>query len=307
MHELIPDALDGERLDRVVAMLADVSRSAAATAIADGQILVDGAVQTTRSTRVSSGQSITIADDLGAGDERISPDGTVDVHYLHVDDHVLVIDKAPGQVVHPGAGNSTGTIAQGVLARFPEVAEVGEAARPGVVHRLDKGTSGVFMMARSDRAYRSLTEQLRARTVDRRYRTIVWGHPDAANGVIDAPIGRAVRDPTRMTIRDDGRPARTRYSVEQTWDEPSVALVSCVLETGRTHQIRVHLAAIGHPVVGDHRYGGARAGIEFDRPALHAAELSFSHPVTGERLEFASPLPPDLAGLLDRLGDRESG
>ena len=305
MNELIPDALEGERIDRVVAMVADVSRSRAATLVADGQVLLDDRVVGSRSTRVSGGQTLSIRGGIDAEPTELAADPSVELTLLHVDDDVLVIDKAPGQVVHPGAGNTMGTIAQGVLARYPEVRSVGEPDRPGVVHRLDKGTSGVFMMARSERAHDSLSEQLHDRLVERRYLTVAWGAPEAKEGLIDAPIGRAVRDPTRMTVREDGKVARTNYRVLRTWRSPKAALISCVLDTGRTHQIRVHLDAIGHPVVGDTRYGGGRSGQDIDRPALHAAELGFEHPATGEWLRFESPLPADMAALIDSYGDPE--
>ncbi len=302
MNELIPDALDGERIDRVLAMVADVSRSRAAALVADGQVRLDDRVVGSRSNRVSAGQMLTIAGEIENTPDELVADPTVELRLLHEDDDVLVIDKAPGQVVHPGAGNTMGTIAQGVVARYPEVRTVGEPDRPGVVHRLDKGTSGVFMMARSDRAHASLTEQLHDRLVERRYLTVAWGQPAATEGLIEAPIGRAVRDPTRMTVREDGKSARTNYRVLRTWASPKAALISCVLDTGRTHQIRVHLDAIGHPVVGDTRYGGGRSSPDIDRPALHAAELGFEHPATGEWLSFESPLPADMAALIDGYG-----
>ena len=176
-----------------------------------------------------------------------------------------------------------------------------------MVHRLDKGTSGVFVMARSARAYDSLTDQLRARSVERRYLTLGWGQPQTDRGVIEAPLGRAVRDPTRIVVREDGKPARTNYEVLARWDEPNVALFSCALDTGRTHQIRVHLEAIHHPVVGDPRYGGGRDSLGLSRPALHASELGFSHPGTEETMHFQSPIPTDLRELLDRLGPPDVG
>lgn len=305
VDELIPDALDGERLDRVVALVADVSRSVAASAIAQGGVTLDGEA-TQRSTRVHAGQRVIIDDSIADPPPSPEPDASVSVTKLHVDDDVIVIDKAPGQVVHPGAGHTTGTIVQGLLADYPEIASIGEPPRPGVVHRLDKGTSGVFVVARSVRGFESLSRQLRDRTVHRRYLALVWGVPDAARGLIDAPIARAVRDPTRMTVRDDGKAARTSYEVEATWHSPDVSLVTCELETGRTHQIRVHMAAIGHPVVGDQKYGGDRVAVAAFRPALHAAELGFVHPA-GDLVEFRSPLPDDVRKIVAELGPPESG
>lgn len=307
MNELIPDALEGERIDRVVAMIADLSRSAAAQAIDDGLVTLDDEVVTSRSVRVRAEQSLFFPDDLGTAVETLPPDPDVAVRVLHVDDDVIVVDKLPGQVVHPGAGNTMGTIVQGLLARFPDIADVGDVMRPGIVHRLDKGTSGVFMVARTATAYDGLVSQLKARTVSRRYVALAWGNPEAREGIIDAPIGRGVRDATRMTVREDGKPARTTYRVLAMWSKPSVSLVSCVLDTGRTHQIRVHMEAIHHPVYGDTKYSGGRQGSTIDRPALHAAELGFTHPISGDDLLFASPLPSDIVGVIDDLGPPEWG
>jgi 23S rRNA pseudouridine1911/1915/1917 synthase len=190
----------------------------------------------------------------------------------------------------------------GLLARFPELAGVGEPERPGIVHRLDKGTSGLLVVARTPAAYESLVEQLSSRTVERRYLALVWGLPEPATGLVDAPIGRSRRDPTRMSVSATGREARTRYEVQQRFTEPvGSSLIECRLETGRTHQIRVHLAAIGHPVVGDPRYRGARASFPTPRMFLHAHALAFDHPGTHERVTFTAPLPADLQGVLDRL------
>jgi 23S rRNA pseudouridine1911/1915/1917 synthase len=174
--------------------------------------------------------------------------------------------------------------------------------RPGIVHRLDAGSSGLLVVARTEAAAANLGAQFAARTAGRRYDALVWGHPDAAHGVIDAPIGRDRGDPLRMAVVADGRPARTEYHVVARLLAPAaVARLSCRLETGRTHQIRVHLAAVGHPLVGDTTYGGRRPTLGLTRPFLHAAELSFDHPVTGDRLSFTSPLPTDLTALLAAL------
>ena len=223
---------------------------------------------------------------------------------VHEDDQLIIVDKPAGLVVHPGAGNEHGTLVNGLLARYPELRGVGEDHRPGIVHRLDVGTSGLLAVARTERAYRELVAALASRDVGRVYRTLVWGHPANPVGVVEAPIGRDHRDPTRMAVVVDGRPSRTRYRVLRQYSTPVAASsVECRLETGRTHQIRVHLAAIGHPVVGDATYGGVRPGISCPRPFLHAARLELDHPVTGESLEFESPLPADLAAVEALLGD----
>jgi 23S rRNA pseudouridine1911/1915/1917 synthase len=226
----------------------------------------------------------------------------VPVDVRHADDDVIVVVKPAGLVVHPGAGHAHGTLVQGLLARFPELAEVGDAARPGIVQRLDRDTSGLLVVARSSRAYEALVAQLGQRSVERRYLALVWGLPSAARGVIDAPIGRSPRRRTRMAVRDAGKEARTAYEVRDAYPDRGVALLECRLETGRTHQIRVHLAAIGHPVVGDAAYGGRRSSIAIERPFLHASALEFTHPGSNERMRFEDPLPPDLAAALESLG-----
>jgi 23S rRNA pseudouridine1911/1915/1917 synthase len=226
----------------------------------------------------------------------------VEVPVVHVDDDVIVVDKPADLVVHPGSGNLDQTMVNGLLARFPELATVGDPERPGIVHRLDRGTSGLLVVARTPEAYESLVDQLAERTVERRYRTLVWGHPASPRGVVDAPIGRSPKHPTKMAVTERGKPARTSYEVVRTFDRPvEVAELECRLETGRTHQIRVHLSAIGHSVVGDDRYRGVRESLSCPRPFLHAERLGFAHPVTGDRLTFESPLPADLQAVLDRL------
>ncbi len=303
VEELIPAALAGERLDRVVSLITGASRADAAALVASGGAQVDGAPAVSGKVRLAQGQRLVV--DLGhlPRTELPGPDASVEVHLVHVDDDVIVVDKQPGLVVHPGAGNPSGTLVNGLLARFPELAGVGQPDRPGIVHRLDVGTSGLLVVARSPVAYDVLVAALSARDVGRRYRTLVWGRPANPVGVIDAPIGRDHRDPMRMGVVVDGKAARTHYRVLRAYaDHVEVAELECRLETGRTHQIRVHLAAIGHPVVGDPVYGGARAGVETPRPVLHAEALSFDHPVTGEPLEFRSPLPDDLRLVIDGLG-----
>jgi 23S rRNA pseudouridine1911/1915/1917 synthase len=182
------------------------------------------------------------------------------------------------------------------------LADVGDPLRPGIVHRLDAGSSGLIVVARTGAAHQVLIDQFATHRAGRRYDAVVWGHPEARHGIVDAPIGRDPADPLRMAVVVDGKPARTEYQVLDRYVEPArLARLSCVLQTGRTHQIRVHLAAVGHPLVGDPTYGDRRATFGLGRPFLHAAELSFDHPATGERLTFTSPLPADLATFLDTL------
>lgn len=303
MKEVVPRALDGQRLDRVVALVTGRSRTEAAGLVDAGAVLVGGKPVTSRSHRVVEGDELEmdVPDLLPAA--TLDADATVPVPVVHEDEHLLVIDKPAGLVVHPGAGQPSSTLVHGLLARYPEVRDVGQPDRPGIVHRLDKGTSGLMLVARTADAYETLVAELAAHQVERQYRTLVWGTVASPTGMVDAPIGRSSRDRTRMAVTVTGKPARTRYEVVRTFQEPvEVTELRCRLETGRTHQIRVHLASIGHRVVGDGRYGGHRQSLPMARPFLHAERLAVDHPVTGEPLAFESPLPDDLATVLASLG-----
>jgi 23S rRNA pseudouridine1911/1915/1917 synthase len=298
----VPGALDGERLDRAVALLTGLPRARVAELVAAGGVRVGGAPVAARALRVAAGETVEVDIPEATAVEAPAPDPTVPFDVVHADADVLVVDKPAGVVVHPGAGNAGGTLINGLLARFPDVAGVGDPARPGIVHRLDRGTSGLLVVARTPPAHAALVAQLRARTVQRTYLALTWGHFDAPEGLIDAPVGRASADRTRMAVSAHGRQARTRYRVRHAYTDPvEAALVECRLETGRTHQIRVHLAAIGHPVAGDARYGGARPALALSRPFLHAHRLVFDHPANGTPVDYESPLPADLAAVLDGL------
>lgn len=301
MIEEIPAALDGERLDRVVAMITGVSRAEASALVAAGAVAVNGEAVTARTHRLAEGDEVDVAVPE-ARSTPVEPDERVEVTIVHADDDLVVVDKPAGLVVHPGAGTPDGTLVNGLLARYPEMASVGDPQRPGIVHRLDKGTTGLLVAARTERAYDALVAALARREVRRGYVALVWGGFDAPAGMVDAPIGRSPRSPTRMAVSARGKEARTRYEVRTSFHEPVVVtLLDCTLETGRTHQIRVHLSSIGHPVVGDDRYGGARQSLPVSRPLLHAAHLEIDHPVTGDHLVFDAPLPADFRAVLDRL------
>ncbi|MGH9093119.1 MAG: RluA family pseudouridine synthase, partial [Acidimicrobiales bacterium] len=257
-----------------------------------------------RSQPLRAGAALAV--EHGPADPGLVPDPEVAFEVVHEDDQLVVVDKPPGLVVHPGAGRAHGTLAAGLLARYPDLAalaEDGDPLRPGIVHRLDRGTSGLLVVARTPEARRSLVAQLAARTATRRYLGLVAGDVAGERGVVEAPVGRSTRTPTRMAVSARGREARTRYRVLRRYGEPLAStLLAVALDTGRTHQIRVHLAAIGHPVVGDERYGpGGRVGGPLLAPGrlfLHAAELSLDHPATGDRLTWRSALPPDLAAAV---------
>jgi 23S rRNA pseudouridine1911/1915/1917 synthase len=295
----VPAALAGERLDRGLALLTGWSRAEVARLIDEGAVLVGGR-PVAKSHRLEAGTVVELLSEPAPAQPPGPEPVPLDVRFA--DDDVIVVSKPPGLVVHPGAGHATGTLVNGLLEWFPDLAAVGDPARPGIVHRLDRDTSGLMVIARSQRAYDALVEALARHALERRYFALVWGHLDSPRGVIDAPIGRSPTRRTRMAVRDEGRAARTAFEVQREYDEPAATLLECRLETGRTHQIRVHLSAIDHPVVGDAAYRGDRPSLRPGRPFLHAHRLELDHPVTGERLTFDDPLPPDLADVLASLG-----
>jgi 23S rRNA pseudouridine1911/1915/1917 synthase len=219
---------------------------------------------------------------------------------IYEDEHLLTVNKPAGMVVHPSYGHQSGTLVNAVLAHCPQTVNVGGADRAGIVHRLDKDTSGLILIAKSDTVHRSLQRQFKHRQVTKTYLALVEGHPSPRQGLIDAPIGRDKRQRKRMAIVKSGREARTTYRTLQLFDEHS--LVELQPETGRTHQLRVHLAWLGCPVVGDPVYGYRRQRLLKQRHFLHAHKLALTHPVTGETLSLIAPLPDDLNNLLHRLG-----
>jgi 23S rRNA pseudouridine1911/1915/1917 synthase len=301
----VPPALAGERLDKIVAIMVGATRERVSAAIDDGHVTIDGVVVTKASKRVAEGVAIDCDVDFMVQAVQLVGDASVPFTVVYEDADVLVVDKPSDVVVHPGTGSHTKTLVQGLLHRYPELSElaVGDRElRPGIVHRIDKGTSGLLMVARTRFATDALIQQLSAHTVERRYLALAWGRFEARAGMIDAPIGRSNADPTKMTVSAAGRESITHYEIQETFEHPEpVTLVRCELETGRTHQIRVHLAAINHPVVGDPTYGGAKKSLPVGRPFLHAQTLGFEHPVTGEQMRFSSELPADLQAVLTGL------
>jgi 23S rRNA pseudouridine1911/1915/1917 synthase len=320
----ITAALDGLRVDRVVAMLTGLSRVQASELVAGSKVFVDGAPPGSRSQRLHLDEVLTIDWEPTTPFEREapSPEPSVPLEIAFADDDLVVIDKLAGLVVHPGPGNPTGTLINGLLARFPELAEgdLGGPVRPGIVHRLDKGTSGLMVVARSERAYQRLKAQIAARLVERHYTALVSGTVANDSAMIDAPVGRSASDRTRMAVSWRGKPAQTTYQVLARFPDPSpTTLLDARLQTGRTHQIRVHLAAVGHPVIGDPKYArstSTEAGRQarrtltklpsLRRQFLHAHLLAFDHPITAEHLEFRSPLPADLASVLAAVRSENS-
>jgi 23S rRNA pseudouridine1911/1915/1917 synthase len=311
IRTVVPANLGGQRVDRAVALLSGLSRSAVNGLIERGRVVVDGSPVAVRSRVLVPGQilEVKMAPSTDAGPRA---DPSVVFTVVHADPQLVVVDKPPGLVVHHGAGHFGGTLVDGLLARFPDLAERAAAgefdrARPGIVHRLDKGTSGLLVVARTPEAFRALGRQLRERTVRRVYRALVAGVLASDSGVVDAPVGRSTRRPTRMAVTAGGRPATTNYRVLARYRAPVEAtLIEATLGTGRTHQIRVHLAAIGHPVLGDDRYGGSLArpraitsALGPGRLFLHACHLGLDHPDGSGWRSWDSELPPDLSAVLD--------
>jgi len=291
----------GTRLDRwLAAAVPEQSRAKIQALIEAGHVRVDGA-GARAAQRLRGGERIAI-DIPPPAPETLEPEA-IALTIVHEDDALLVLDKPAGMVVHPGAGHARGTLAAAVLAHAPAVAGVGGPRRPGIVHRLDKDTSGLLVMAKSQPAYDALTAQLASRTMRRVYLSVVHGRLAGAEGVIDKPIGRDPHDRTRMAVRPEGRGRRavTRWRVLERFAQ--FTLVEARLETGRTHQIRVHLASLGHPVAGDTTYGGRRQTlpVALEGLALHAAALGFVHPVTQQRVEYFSPVPGRIERLLSHL------
>jgi 23S rRNA pseudouridine1911/1915/1917 synthase len=315
----------GERLDRFLARRlaepgaspgAGFSRSRLKQLIEEGRLSEGGATLSDPSRKVKAGQVFTL---VVPAPERARPEGqAIDLAVVYEDSDLIVVDKPAGMVVHPAPGNPEGTLVNALIGHCGDtLSGIGGERRPGIVHRLDKDTSGLIVAAKNDAAHQALAADFAARRIERRYLAVVWGTPLPREGEIEGAIGRHRTDRKRMAVVGrGGKPALTRYRVLEALG-PAASLIECRLATGRTHQIRVHLAASGHPLLGDPVYGretaerrarlsaaGREALAGFRRQALHAASLGFRHPRTGERLGFESPLPPDLARLINALKSR---
>jgi 23S rRNA pseudouridine1911/1915/1917 synthase len=297
--------LDGVRLDQAIARLFGLSRTTAAALVEAGDVVVDGAPRP-KSEKVTAGAWLEVT--LPPPPDDVAPAAPVPVDGLAVvysDDDFVVVDKPVGVAAHPSPGWTGPTVTGGLAAMGHRIATSGAAERQGVVHRLDVGTTGLMVVAKSERAYSVLKSAFRERTVDKRYHAVVQGHPDPLRGTVDAPIDRHPTQAHRWAVVSGGRPSVTHYDTIEAF--PAASLLDVVLETGRTHQIRVHFAALRHPCVGDLTYGAdptlaARLGLA--RQWLHARELGFHHPSTGEPVVFVSPYPKDLADALVTLRDQ---
>jgi 23S rRNA pseudouridine1911/1915/1917 synthase len=293
MKLVVPPEAAGERLDRFLATCEAVgSRASAERLLGDGAVLVDGTPRP-KSHRLVGGEEVEL-EPPPRRESSLLPEPVEGLRIAYGDEHLLVVDKPAGVVVHPSAGHAHGTLVHGLLEQAIEGGE--EPERPGIVHRLDRDTSGLLVVARSDEAHRRLQRLLRRRELVREYLALVHGRPGSRAGRIEAPIGRDQRDPTRQSL-DTATPREAVTSFELLELLPRHALLRVGLETGRTHQIRVHLAAIDLPVAGDPTYGVA-GDLGLDRQFLHAARLAFTHPITGEEVEIMSPLAPDLERAL---------
>lgn len=309
-HELRADAAaGGVRLDLwLVRCLPELSRARVQALVAEGHVLVDGA-PSRPSARLRAGQEVIVL--VPPPTTAVPGPEDIPLHVVHQDAHLLVVDKPAGLAVHPGAGRPSGTLVNALLRHVAFLSGIGGVLRPGIVHRLDRGTSGLLVVAKDDATHRALVRQFASRSVLKEYLALVHGVPSRRQGEIDRRIGRDPVQRKRMSVRAPrGREARTSWALVEAFD--GVSLLRVRIHTGRTHQIRVHLASVGHPVAGDAAYGGtrtpsarrgeARAALaSLARPALHAARLAFTHPATGEWVDFSSPLPPDIESVVDRL------
>jgi 23S rRNA pseudouridine1911/1915/1917 synthase len=313
----------GARLDAYLAgAVADLSRSRAKSLILEGHVSIGGATIVEPKRPVKSGEYLTVT--LPPAEPPIPEGENIPLVVVFEDDELIVIDKPAGLVVHPAAGNRTGTLVNALIAHCGKsLSGIGGVARPGIVHRLDKDTTGLLVVAKTDRAHRGLAAQFadhgRTGPLERGYRALVWGAPTVAEGTIDAALARSKTNREKMAVaKTGGREAVTHYRVEERYPKksgtPLAALLDCRLETGRTHQIRVHLAAIGHPLIGDRTYGAGfltkaatltepakSIAAALPRQALHAYLLAFEHPESGEAMRFESPLPADMAKLAGAL------
>lgn len=306
MTFLVGESEAGVRLDLALATLADLSRSQARRWIDEGRVRVNDRIPSP-SHRVVAGDLVE-AHPPELRESPLLPEATP-LSILYEDEDLVVVDKPAGLVVHPAPGHPTGTLVNALLHHCEDLAGVGGVLRPGIVHRLDRGTSGVLVVAKRDESHRALARQFHDHSVERVYCALVRGLPREESGRIDRPIGRHVSDRKRMSVVSRrGREACTVWRVATRYPASDRSWLEIRPETGRTHQIRVHLAASGLPIVGDPVYGrrGRADDSSLDRPALHAQVLGFDHPRDGRRLRFEAPLPPDLSELLERLARRES-
>ncbi len=302
---LVPDGLAGERVDTAIARMFGLSRTRAADLASDGRVELDGSV-VGKSDRVSPGAMLDVTIPAVADPLEVVPEVVEGIGIIHDDESIVVIDKPVGVAVHPSPGWSGPTVVGHLAAAGFRISTSGASERQGIVQRLDVGTSGVMVICKSERAYSVLKNAFRHRTVDKTYHALVQGHPDPLQGTVEASIGRHPKHDYKFAVMADGRHSVTHYETLEA--HRFASLLEVHLETGRTHQIRVHMAALKHPCVGDFHYGAdpvlaKRVGLE--RQWLHAVRLGFEHPATGEHVEYESPYPDDLAHALEIIRDAD--
>jgi 23S rRNA pseudouridine1911/1915/1917 synthase len=297
----VPEGLEGERLDAAVSRLLGFSRTKAAELVSSGDVLLDGAAAS-KSDRVAAGSWLEVRLPPPPGAVEVVAEPVPGMVVVHDDDDLVVVDKPIGVAAHPSPGWTGPTVVGGLAAAGFRVSTSGAAERQGVVHRLDVGTSGLMVVAKSERAYTVLKRAFKERTVEKTYHAMVQGHPDPLRGTVDAPIDRDPRHDYKWAVVAGGKPSVTHYDTLEA--HRAASLLEIALETGRTHQIRVHMAALRHPCVGDLTYGAdptLAARLRLGRQWLHAVRLAFDHPGSGDRVMFESSYPDDLAGALARL------
>ena len=300
MEFVISDTQQGRRLDVILAEKTKPleSRANIQRSIRAGLISIDGITTTRSSTKVISGQIIRIKLPKDYLAPAITP-SELSLNIVFEDDDIAIIDKPPGMVVHSGAGHLTDTMANAAVTRWPKISSVGDTDRPGIVHRLDRDTSGLLIIALNPTAYNNLTLMIKKHEIERIYTALVHGHPKSSTGTIDAPIGRDPHHRTRQAVNAGGRPALTHYEVIR--EIGQFSFIKVRLETGRMHQIRVHMTAIGHPIVGDQTYGKRQSIGNLSRQFLHASKLTFSHPISSEKISVTSKLPDDLQSAISLM------
>ena len=299
----VPDARVGERLDAGLSKMLGISRTKVGSLIDAGQVLVNGQALD-KSSKLEAGWIIEVELDEQSESPVVTAEDVAELEIVFQDEHIVVVDKPAGVVSHPSLGFEGPSVPGVLLARGIQLTTSGAQERQGIVQRLDVGTSGLMVLAKSERAYSVLKQAFRDRSVSKTYHALVQGHPDPASGTIDTPIARSTRHDYKFTISHDGKPAVTHYQTLELL--PAAALLEIGLETGRTHQIRVHFAHFNHPLVGDPLYGAdpvLAQRLDLDRQWLHAVRLGFQHPITGEGLVFQSEYPSDLRNSLERLRD----
>ena len=300
MEFVISDMQQGLRLDVVLAETTKPleSRANIQRSIRAGLISIDGITTTRSSTKVISGQIIRVKPPKDYLAPAITP-SELSLNIVFEDDDIAIIDKPSGMVVHSGAGHLTDTMANAAVTRWPKISSVGDTDRPGIVHRLDRDTSGLLIIALNPTAYNNLTLMIKKHEIERIYTALVHGHPKSSSGTIDAPIGRDPHHRTRQAVNEGGRSALTHYEVIR--EIGQFSFIKVRLETGRMHQIRVHMTAIGHPIVGDQTYGKRQSIANLSRQFLHASKLTFNHPISSEKISVTSKLPDDLQSAISLM------